>query len=276
MNLTSRIAQNQTPISVGHTFSAKEKDEETGYSYFGARYYDSELSVWLSVDALATKYPSNSSYMYVLGNPIRLTDPNGDSAVVLKAPAGAHGEGHMAMLIQNSEGKWALWSKNGTNESSGMTGPSDKKDDRGTKTFNSPEEFMKSDANLNSEGKREYTEGYLISATKDEDRKMEAGFKSELAKSYNVVTANCAQAVQSALTNAGFSPGNYPGVGDVFLPESPLTNKYIELGPNRIYDRIRRDNLGGKNYKSPEHHASSINYLAFPKSTNVVSPKVKR
>jgi hypothetical protein len=28
-----------------------------GYSYFGARYYDSDLSVWLSVDPLADKYP---------------------------------------------------------------------------------------------------------------------------------------------------------------------------------------------------------------------------
>ena len=32
------------------TFSAKEKDFETGLSYFGSRYYNSDLSVWLSVD----------------------------------------------------------------------------------------------------------------------------------------------------------------------------------------------------------------------------------
>ena len=31
-----------------YTFSAKEKDAETGYSYFGSRYYSSDLSVWLS------------------------------------------------------------------------------------------------------------------------------------------------------------------------------------------------------------------------------------
>ncbi|MBO4655994.1 MAG: hypothetical protein J5644_10650 [Bacteroidales bacterium] len=33
-----------------HTFSAKEKDSETGYSHFGSRYYRSDLSIWLSVD----------------------------------------------------------------------------------------------------------------------------------------------------------------------------------------------------------------------------------
>jgi RHS repeat-associated protein len=60
-----------------YTFSGKEKDSETGYSYFGARYYDSDLSVWLSVDPMADKYPSMSSYMYTAGNPVMLVDPDG-------------------------------------------------------------------------------------------------------------------------------------------------------------------------------------------------------
>ena len=60
------------------TFSAKEKDAETGYSYFGARYYNSELSIWLSVDPMSDKYPSLSSYTYCANNPIKLVDPNGE------------------------------------------------------------------------------------------------------------------------------------------------------------------------------------------------------
>ena len=40
-----------------HTFSAKEKDTETGYHYFGSRYYSSDLSIWLSVDPMSDKYP---------------------------------------------------------------------------------------------------------------------------------------------------------------------------------------------------------------------------
>ena len=54
-----------------------EKDSETGYSYFGARYYDSDISVWLSVDRLADKYPSMSPFMYTAGNPVMLVDPDG-------------------------------------------------------------------------------------------------------------------------------------------------------------------------------------------------------
>jgi RHS repeat-associated protein len=48
-----------------------------GYTYFGARYYNSELSVWLSVDPLADKYPSLSPYMYTAGNPVMLVDSDG-------------------------------------------------------------------------------------------------------------------------------------------------------------------------------------------------------
>ena len=60
------------------TFTGKEKDEETGYSYFGARYYDSDLSgLFLSVDPMADKYPSISPYAYCAWNPVKLVDPDG-------------------------------------------------------------------------------------------------------------------------------------------------------------------------------------------------------
>ena len=60
------------------TFSAKEKDAETGYSYFGSRYYNSDLSIWLSVDPMSDKYPSLSPYVYCANNPVKLVDPNGE------------------------------------------------------------------------------------------------------------------------------------------------------------------------------------------------------
>ena len=60
-----------------YTFSAKEKDTETGYSYFGSRYYNSDLSIWLSVDPMSDKYPSLSPYVYCADNPVKLVDPNG-------------------------------------------------------------------------------------------------------------------------------------------------------------------------------------------------------
>ena len=59
-------------------FTGKEKDSETGYYNFGARYYDSDLSgLFLSVDPMADKYPSLSPYAYCAWNPVRLVDPEG-------------------------------------------------------------------------------------------------------------------------------------------------------------------------------------------------------
>ncbi|MCQ2270708.1 MAG: matrixin family metalloprotease, partial [Bacteroidales bacterium] len=64
------------------TFSAKERDVETGLSYFGSRYYSSDLSIWLSVDPQAAKYPSLSPYVYCANNPVKLVDPNGEEIVI--------------------------------------------------------------------------------------------------------------------------------------------------------------------------------------------------
>ena len=61
------------------TFTGKERDSETGFSYFGARYYDSDLMTgWLSVDPMADKYPSLSPYAYCAWNPVKLVDPDGE------------------------------------------------------------------------------------------------------------------------------------------------------------------------------------------------------
>ena len=64
-------------VHSSHTSSAKERDAGTGLSYFVARYYSSDLSIWLSVDPQAAKYPSLSPYVYCADNPVKLVDPNG-------------------------------------------------------------------------------------------------------------------------------------------------------------------------------------------------------
>ena len=60
-----------------YKFNGKELDEETGLYYYGARYYDPRVSIWLSVDPMAEKGPEYSSYCYSFNNPINLTDPDG-------------------------------------------------------------------------------------------------------------------------------------------------------------------------------------------------------
>lgn len=50
--------------------NAKELDEETGMYYYGARYYEPRLGLWISTDPLERKYYNSSSYAYY-NNPIR-------------------------------------------------------------------------------------------------------------------------------------------------------------------------------------------------------------
>jgi RHS repeat-associated protein len=54
-----------------------ERDQETDLDYRGARFYDSDIGRFLSLDPLAHEFPSWSDYNYVLGNPITLIDPSG-------------------------------------------------------------------------------------------------------------------------------------------------------------------------------------------------------
>ena len=71
------LDQRSTTWNSRYTFSGKERDGETGYSYFGARYYNSDISIWLSVDPLSDKYPNLTPYAYCANNPIILVDPDG-------------------------------------------------------------------------------------------------------------------------------------------------------------------------------------------------------
>ncbi len=71
------VSQRNCEFDSRYKFTAKELDNETSYTYFGARYYDSELSAWLSVDPMSDKYPSLSPYCYSANNPVVLVDPNG-------------------------------------------------------------------------------------------------------------------------------------------------------------------------------------------------------
>jgi RHS repeat-associated protein len=62
-----------------YKFNGKELDEETGLYYYGARYYDPRVSIWLSVDPLAESYPDCNPYNYCIQNPINVIDPTGMS-----------------------------------------------------------------------------------------------------------------------------------------------------------------------------------------------------
>ena len=60
-----------------YLFNAKEFDEETGMYYYGARYYEPRLSLWMSTDPLEEEYPNITTYGFCHNNPLILIDPDG-------------------------------------------------------------------------------------------------------------------------------------------------------------------------------------------------------
>lgn len=61
-----------------YRYTGKERDDETGFYYHGARYYASWLGRWTSCDPVQTQeHVGNSLYSYVGNRPITLVDPSG-------------------------------------------------------------------------------------------------------------------------------------------------------------------------------------------------------
>ena len=74
------IEERNNTWNTPYLFNAKEFDEETGMYYYGARYYEPRLSLWMSTDLLEEKNYGNSSYAYTY-NPITFIDPIGTDTI---------------------------------------------------------------------------------------------------------------------------------------------------------------------------------------------------
>jgi len=69
---------NSGTYSSPYRFNGKELDPETGNYYYGARYYNPQTSLWLSVDPQAHRRNWLTPYNYVQNNPVMRIDPNGE------------------------------------------------------------------------------------------------------------------------------------------------------------------------------------------------------
>ena len=77
------------PSGVGYDnkwkFNGKELDDATQMYYYGARYYDPRISIFVSVDPLAEKYPAMNPFAYTDNNPINAIDPDGRDKIFINS-----------------------------------------------------------------------------------------------------------------------------------------------------------------------------------------------
>ncbi|MEZ4617933.1 MAG: RHS repeat-associated core domain-containing protein [Caldilineaceae bacterium] len=71
-----QASRSQTDTPKRYRYTGKERDEETGFSYHGARYYAPWLGRWTSCDPKGV-VDTNNLYVYVRCTPTIRTDPDG-------------------------------------------------------------------------------------------------------------------------------------------------------------------------------------------------------
>lgn len=228
-------------------FNGKEFDRTHGVDWYdyGARHMSPDAGRFTTIDPMAEKYYNTSPYAYCANNPINYIDLRGDSIFVMIESNGAKGFGHMGALIQNSEGKWQYYSKNGGDRLEGLYGKPVKSEAEGS--FSTIEEFYNSEYNKTNDGGVKYFEGCLIPATPDEDAKAREAAHNELNKTYNPFGSNCAVTVQKALEAAGKNPGNPTNFNlfGILNPTVSVVDMYLRsIIPTHVYSNIKTQNSG--------------------------------
>ncbi len=108
------IEERNNTWNTPYLFNGKEFDEETGMYYYGARYYESRLSLWMSADPLAEEYIDISAYTYCHNNPINLFDPDGQGDYYTDAGKWLGSDGKQDNMAYTATGVRKEKNKNGS------------------------------------------------------------------------------------------------------------------------------------------------------------------
>lgn len=209
-------------------------------------------------------YSHLSPYSYCGGDPVNCVDPYGEDIVILNYGYGK--DQHLAMLIQDENGKWQYYSVNGNNMYfSGSHSGGRTFNDVAVGSWNSPQEFLNSSYNVRNENSKEnksmnhfgFTEGYQIHTTQSQDATMRKSFSKTAKSEYDLFNNNCATAVQRAMLDA-LIPVSENSIVPTFIPMlTPfgivdVCNGYeinydmMKVVPSSAFQSIMQWNPGGQ------------------------------
>ncbi|MDO9154957.1 MAG: hypothetical protein Q7U47_14820 [Paludibacter sp.] len=210
-----------------------------------------------TMDRFCEKFPWQSPYVHAGNNPVNYVDVMGDSVAVLLYPGTV---GHMAMLIQNDNGKWSYYSVNGDDLyklTNGLLG--NKNFDEIKKgEFDSPADFLKNEFNQlsdkendNEKANYKFTDAYILPTTKEQDKSMSDTFEKISNEKYDVFTNNCAHAVQRTISSVGFGVNEktYQPTGMYGTTSTYSMIESTPMRPNTAFSVIKQNNPQGTHIK---------------------------
>lgn len=222
---------------------------------------------YLYLILIALLYPLNchayshlSPYSYCGGDPVNCVDPTGEDIVVLNYGYDI-GHQHLAMLIQNEEGKWQYYSVNGNNfYISGSHSGGRTFNDVAVGSWDSPQEFLHSSYNVRNENSKDdksmnhfgFTEGYQIPTTPEQDAVMRNSFREKAKTRYTPLGNNCATTVQVVMLEADIQVAtpkyetiHIPANKYLAEPEYNIVRLNINAWPSTAFQSIIKTNPGG-------------------------------
>ena len=257
---------------LAYKFTGKERDQESGLDYFGARYYSSVIGRWSSPDLVNVTEdrmmnPSSTlnKYAYAANNPLMYVDPDGQDITIFYEPANLSvaSPGHtMLLAYDQSNGHSAIRSfgpdySNGASRMGALTGTP------GTDSFGFDD--IKSPDDLRAAYK-----SITIQTTPGEAEAVIAEIKAHPDGNYSILSKNCTTTCSKILRSLGKTKSNSITPAGFFSDLCAQYGCHPPPGPNG-HDLDQRGMLFGN--PRPGYNPFQLFFNDIPRSNPEGAPK---